>query len=279
MKKICALALMLVLTLACCAYSETKAGILSKANSSEEEYQVAFSNEDIHNALITAEVFSDGVKASGLRVRFYDSFMAMQLALNRGEVDVILAPAFSGEYMLRNNPEYVLRGVMIGTTPIALSFGFMEEKADLQRRFNEALAEMNNGALALLVRDYITLTYKEPPVITFDKFDDAETINVAVTGDLPPIDYIAADGTPAGFNTALLAEIGRRLHVNINLVNIETGARMSALKSGRVDAIFWIEVLGAIKDGHEVHQSDITEGVIYSKPYYGWNQVFLIGKK
>ena len=54
---------------------------------------------------------------------------------------------------------------------------------------------------------------------------------------------------------------------------------MPALKSGRVDAIFWVEILGAIQDGRLIRQSDVTEGIIYSKPYYGWSQIFFIGKK
>ena len=216
-----------------------------------------------------------------MRIRFYDSVTAMQLALMRGEIDLILTPAFLGEYMLKNNPDCVLKGFTISKIPVALSFGFMEEKEDLQKSFNAALRELNdNGKLSMLLRDYVTGYNKDnPPAIKIDKFDDAETINVAVTGDLPPIDYVAADGTPAGFNTALLAEIGRKLHVNINPVNIETGARMTALKSGRVDVIFWLEVLGAIKDGHEINQADVSKGVIYSRPYWGWDQIFFIGRK
>ena len=34
-----------------------------------------------------------------------------------------------------------------------------------------------------------------------------ETYVVGVTGDLPPLDYVAADGTPAGFNVALMDAI------------------------------------------------------------------------
>lgn len=74
--------------------------------------------------------------------------------------------------------------------------------------------------------------------VPFDSFD-GETVTVAVTGCLPPMDYVAADGTPAGFNTAILAEIGRRLQVNIKLVQVDSAARALALSSGMVDVVFW----------------------------------------
>ena len=280
MKKIL-LSLILVLGLTCCAYAEFSIGLLNKANSSEAEYNNAFTNEEFHNRLVLSEVFSGNVTPSDIRVRFYDSTIAMQLALNKGEVDSIVVPIYVGEYMLKHNPDYTLKGTQFGRLPIASSFGFLEGKEDLMERFNKVLTDIEDeGKLGTLLRDYITgPTASNPPAVEFDKFDDAETINVAVTGDLPPLDYVAADGKPAGFNTALLAEVGRRLHINIKTVSIETGARMQNLKSGRVDAIFWVEVLGAIKDGHLINQSDVCEGVIYSKPYYGWNQILFIGKK
>ena len=67
---------------------------------------------------------------------------------------------------------------------------------------------------------------------------------------------------------------GRQLHVNINLVSSEAGARAAALKSGRVDAVLWVEVM---PDGEA--QFDKPEGVVVTMPYYGWNKVFMIGMK
>ena len=111
--------------------------------------------------------------------------------------------------------------------------------------------------------------------VEFAKFDGAETITVAVTGDMPPIDYIAADGTPAGYNTALLAEIGKRLQVNISLVDIDTAARAAALKSKRVDVVFWFQS----NVNPSMPNLDVPEGVILSDPYYTWNEQYFIGKK
>ena len=69
--------------------------------------------------------------------------------------------------------------------------------------------------------------------------EGAETIKVAITGLMPPIDYIAPDGTPAGFNTAVLAEISKRIGKNIELVQVNSLGRATALASGTVDVVFW----------------------------------------
>ena len=74
------------------------------------------------------------------------------------------------------------------------------------------------------------------------KIDGAETVRVGVTGDLPPIDYVDEAGIPAGFNTAVLAEISRRTGKNIELVSIDSGARSIALSQGKVDVVFWSRI-------------------------------------
>ncbi len=228
---------------------------------------------------LLAYVMDGKFKPEGTSMKFYDSVTLMQLALNKGDIDVFTAPEFVGEYMLRANPEYILRGFMVGKNPIALAFGFLEENRELCDRFSKAVEAMEEeGKIGLLTRDFITgPAAGNPTKVKFEKFDGAETINVAVTGDMPPIDYVGADGEPAGFNTAILSEIGRRLHVNINVVNIETGARATALKTGRVNAVFWFQMFTGYENFKE--QPDIPEGVIVSTPYYGWNKSMLIGKK
>ncbi|MBQ7733835.1 MAG: transporter substrate-binding domain-containing protein, partial [Synergistaceae bacterium] len=115
----------------------------------------------------------------------------------------------------------------------------------------------------------------EPEAVEFRDFENIDTkIKVAVTGDLPPIDFVNAEGKPAGFNTAVLAEIAKRLHVNIEIVNIDAGARAAALASKRVDAVFWFQFRKNVET-----QPDIPEGVVLSEPYYSWNEIISISKK
>ncbi len=180
---------------------------------------------------------------------------------------------------MNNNKEYVIKGLDWWFISSACTFNcaFLEKNKDLQKRFNEAITGMkNNGALAVIENKYVNeLDINNIAPVEFENFDGAETITVAVTGDMPPIDYVAADGTPAGYNTALLAEIGKRLHVNIKLVNVDTGARVSALTSGRADVVFWFQS----NMDSSIPAIDVPSGIILSEPYYQWNEQYFIGKK
>ena len=87
-----------------------------------------------------------------------------------------------------------------------------------------------------------------------------------MTGDLPPLDLVLADGTPAGFNTAVLSEISKRINKNIELVTIESNARAAALTSGTVDVVFWV----VTPEGESPlpANSDTPEGVALTHSYY-----------
>jgi ABC-type amino acid transport substrate-binding protein len=117
----------------------------------------------------------------------------------------------------------------------------MESNTALRDEFNEALASITEDEMNQLIQDYITAAINDGTVtpVTMPVIDGAETIKVAVTGSLPPMDYVAADGSPAGFNTALLAEISKRINKNIELVVVDSVGRAAALASGTVDAVFW----------------------------------------
>lgn len=272
MKKVLLCSLVIVMIFAAVASAEVPVGRHSLLNATEQKMLEQMKD-------LTAQRFYVGVDVDNIVLKFYDSLVALQMALNKGDVEVITVPLCVGQYMLNTNPDYTLVGLdwWFITSANSFNFAFLESKKDLQQRFNEALKEMkNNGALGMLENKYIS----DPNIdtlkpIEFPKFDDAETITVAVTGDMPPIDYIAPDGTPAGYNTALLAEISRKLHVNIKLLNIDTGARAAALQSGRVDVVFWFQS----NVNPDMPNLDVPEGVIVSEPYYKWNEQYFIGKK
>ncbi|MBQ7196105.1 MAG: transporter substrate-binding domain-containing protein [Synergistaceae bacterium] len=225
---------------------------------------------------ILAAVFDKDFNIENISIKPFDSHMLMSLALNRGEIDVMGVPDFVADYIFRANPEYKMRAFIMSKNPTALAFGFLEEKKELRDRFNKVLGDMgDDGTNGIIARDFITgPKAANPEPVKIEKFDDAETVTVAITGDMPPLDYVDVGGTPAGFSTAMLAEIGRRLHLNINIINVEAGSRATALKSGRADIVFWFSVF----EGYD-KQPDIPEGIIVSTPYYGWNKNVLIGVK
>ena len=197
-------------------------------------------------------------------VKFFDSLLMMHMALGRGEINEVALPEVVGEYMMKANPDFEACCAVRTRSPMALAFGFRKDNAVLASKFNRAL-ELQG---VYIFSDGITRPVK------FDHFDGADTVKVAVTGDMPPIDYVDEAGQPAGFNTALLAELGRRMQVNIELVNVEAGARTAALVSGRADVVFWFETAQGIAWGY-----DASDGVLLSDPYFSWNKFLHIKKK
>jgi DNA gyrase/topoisomerase IV subunit A len=125
-------------------------------------------------------------------------------------------------------------------------FAFMmrEDSEQLRDDFDDAIEDMKeDGTLDKLIKEYITdvVAGKEPKAVEFEDKGD-ETIKVAVTGDLPPMDYVAADGSFAGFNTAILSEIGKRLNKKIELKQVDSAARAMTLSSKEADVVFWTRV-------------------------------------
>lgn len=215
--------------------------------------------------------------------KFYDSLISMQMALNSGEIDEMILPDFVAEYLMKTNSNYMPSCISNSGT-MGLCFGFMNDRKDLAQRWNEALRMIRNEwILSGLVQKYINDFQKNNSFydskskkerIKFEHFQDAQTIKVAVTGDMPPLDFIGEDGLPTGFNIAVLAEIGRRLKVNIEIVTLNANARTAALVSGRADVVFWYEVNTSLGK-----QFDVPDDVILSDPYYEWNQFFHIRLK
>ena len=258
MKKIFTAALLLLLCVNYSFAAERRVitlGILSKMNSTEEKFTEVWKR-----------TFAPDNEALEIRVKFYDTLSAMQMALNAGEIAQMVLPDAIAKYVLAKNPDYEA-ALVLRSSGMGLAFGFRGDDTELQKDFNRALTYMrNNWILAAIEGVYLASPNgEEPAPVKFRKFDDAQSIKVAVTGDLPPIDFIAPDGTPAGFNTAVLAEIGMFLKKNIELVNVDTGARTAVLASGRADVVFWYEV-----DTSGKVQSDVPDGVLLSDCYYGW---------
>ena len=190
------------------------------------------------------------------KIVFYDTLDALLMALNAGDLDGIDIYQSVARYLCATNDnlqmgtiydmdkerntfaEITLNGVLGND----FAFLMMEDNAALRDAFNAAIADMKaDGTLERLVKEQIdgVIDGGEIAPIELPKIDGAETVTVAVTGALPPMDYVAADGTPAGFNTAVLAEIGQRTGKNIEIVVVDSMGRAAALASGTVDAVFW----------------------------------------
>ena len=268
-------ALLILALLAGIASAETRSvGTLSKLNMTQEEYSELIASG---RKAGTWGFFTSQPIEGDIVFKFYDTLQAMQLALNAGEIEEAVLPEVVAEYVMNVTGAYKITSIA-KTKPAYLAFGFRNDDAGkaLAAKFNDAILSMKeDGTLSVLQGKYIDgAGIGDPEAIEFRKFDNVDKkITIAVTGDLPPIDYVAADGTAAGFNTAVIAEIGKRLNVNVQLIYIMSGARAATIMSGRADAVFWIQGFRDVK-----RHSDIPEMMILSEPYYEWNEFLFIAR-
>ena len=198
----------------------------------------------------------------------YDSLDSMVMALKTGSIDRFSIGFQTANYIVSQNSDFALidkhhkpiMGYSIATT---------ENHKDLIDSINAAIDTMKaNGTLNSLIDKYLTNASENMVSVELPSIAGAPTINIGITGDLPPMDYILPDVTPAGFNTAFLSELSKCLNVNFNLVDISSGARSLAISSGKIDALFW--VIGSFdSEGNSIGLPlDKTENLIISKPYF-----------
>ena len=200
--------------------------------------------------------------------KYFDRMNDMQLALESGQIDILSTYQNVAEYMIQHSDN---KEILPSERNLEDSFCFALRKGDtiLKNTLDKTIKEMTaDGTLSNLTKEYI-INLKdeaEPPAVPITQIDGADTIKVAVTGDLPPFDLILADGTPAGFSTAVLAEISRRINKNIELIAIDSAARASILTSKGADVVFWV----AVPKDSMLLPSDIDQpdGIAISEPYY-----------
>ena len=248
MKKIFLLVL-IALTLTGCGSSNEnsahKVGMLTQLNSSPEQ---------------AAKVSSGG------EVNFYDNFNSMQMALQSKQIDGIRTYKSVAEHMTANNSELEIKDAATVRLVDNFCCAMRADDVDLKSSFDAAIGDMkSDGTLETLTEKFIRNYMTNPPAVEMPHIDGAPTIKVGITGDLPPLDLVLADGTPAGFNTAVLAEISKRINQNIELVQVDSAARAAALTSGQVDVIFWVVVP---EDSSRPKDIDTPAGVAVTTPYY-----------
>ena len=286
MKKIVFISLLALLVMdslfAVCSAAGVREGHLTYSGMNDEEYSKFLSEVSDNDDYVWNDYRIDRPEYAPYLTRVpepygFDSLTEMLMALDADKIDGIELGRFVGEYLLRlkgNKDKYMLYMASTGVT-YYLSMGFKEGSKWFEP-FNEAIKEMTADKTILFLKaQYVMDANENPEPVKFDFFPDAETVKIAVTGDMPPLDYVAPDGTPAGFNTALLAEIGRRLKINIELISVNYGARIAALASGRADGVFLFQSENTSK----MKGYDSMTGIKLTEPYYAEDVLFYIGKK
>lgn len=201
--------------------------------------------------------------------KFFDNLKQMQLAVDSGTVDQISLYKCVADYLVATNDKYeIVDNAALSKITDLFCFAVRKDDTELKTELDKAVNDMKaDGTLDKLVQEYITdVKSDNVPKVDLPHVDGAQTIKVGVTGDLPPLDLIMPDNTPAGFNTAILAEISKRINRNIEVVQIESGARAAALTSKLIDVIFWV----VVPFGNDDIPADIDkpEGLELSAPYF-----------
>lgn len=240
--------------------------------------------EDMDQVLDEAggDVAEGVVRTEGIAFTYVQSLSEALLLLGSGRVDAFLMAYDTMRYLAAQD-DCLTAIAGIPDTTFHMITG--DTQAELVAQIDEALAAIEaDGTLDALRQTQVedVIAGANPVAVALPVTEGAPTYRVGVSGDLPPLDYTTADGTPAGFNTALLAELAGRLGVNFELVTIESGARFLALETGTVDLFFWHNniVYGQAVNAEQTLQSvealreQGMDGYLITAPYYvtkaGW---------
>lgn len=235
-------------------------GVITRLNVSETEYNELMKKLEKSYRPSKANLSAE--------YKFFDKMNDMQLALESNQIDMLSTYQNVANYMIQRSDN---KEILPTERNLSDSFCFALREGDtmLKNDLNKAIKAMiADGTLTNLAKQYITdlKDGAEPPAVAIKQIEGADTIKVAVTGDLPPFDMILADGTPAGFSTAVLAEISRRINKNIELISVDNVARASVLSSKGADVVFWVAVP---KDSTLIPANiDQPVGIVVTEPYY-----------
>ena len=264
MKRILAVLLagLMLLSLSACGGKEDESGLKFGVLEADEIGMGSMVTEEHLAHMRETHNSSDKVDTQFIH---YNNLSTALMDLESGKLTHVVIEESAAKYIAARNDK-----VSVYTDEITAYFSMMtmDTNKEVYDILNNAIVEMKaDGTLDALIENELKAYIESDPVVKdLPHFDGAKTIKVGVTGDVPPMDFVAANGKAAGFNIALLTEIANRAQVNIELVQIESGARAISLSSGKVDAVFWTrnsvcEVCGA--EGAEK-----VEGTLVTESYF-----------
>lgn len=262
MKKL--LALMMVLAMVFCAacahaQEQPKLGLMELMGVYGDEWTSTINThmKETHNH--DAKTMDNAV--------YYNSLDALMAALDSGEVKAVSVNKFIAQHLIAHNPDYVMLeegGNSLG----GFSMMTLEGSTAAYDVLNGAIAALNaDGTMEALLQAYI-YGNDHDATVELPAFEGAETIRLAITGSLLPIDCVNEAGQPTGFTAALLAAIAEYAQVNIQPVLVDISERAEALTSGEADALFWVRSVKCLVegcDGYNLHEK--VQGGVTTEAY------------
>lgn len=217
-------------------------------------------------------------ESAGVTIRellYFDSFQAALAALKSGKTDAVMALEPVADYYVGLDED--LSSILLNKAEGTYRMALRAEDAGLLTDINVALRSWSeDGTLDVLRKEYVTGLTSDKQFEGKDMpyFDDAPTLYVGLSGDNPPVDYIAADGNPAGYNVELLYKLSEALHVNFEIKVMPLETKFPALVSNKIDIFF----LHAISDEVEATTQTMAEnsGISLTDPYYTYDSMMLL---
>lgn len=245
---------------------DTRIGVIAKLNASEEALNDHLKNLEKAvnrpNMNLTHHYF------------YYEGMNGLVMAMNADALDEISTYRSVANYLVARDPKFEILNHTVNMYDSFCCAVRADDKALLEN-LNSAIEGMKtDGTLDKLVKTYITEVKadEDPPAVRIRRIAGGQTLKVGITGDLPPLDLVLADGRPAGFNTAMIAEISKRLGKNIDIVPISSTARAAALQSKKIDIVFWVTQPGEFWYAGEVGTApvdiDKTSAMAVTAPYF-----------
>jgi ABC-type amino acid transport substrate-binding protein len=186
----------------------------------------------------------------------YPTYNEALMALKSGRVDAVNVVKPQAEYTVKTDKAYkYIAGS--GENPVQVTMLTKAEDTELIGKINDAIKALtDSGELNALNETYIINVSTEEIALPA-AMEGADTIKVGVSGDMPPFDYLTADGNPSGYNVALMGAIAEHAGFNIEFVTVPFSTKFSALLSDRIDVFFF-------HGGVITHESIASTDVYYA---------------
>ncbi|MBI1178969.1 MAG: ABC transporter permease subunit [Alphaproteobacteria bacterium] len=170
---------------------------------------------------------------AGATLLQYQNFSDLVLGVTSGKVDAALYDEDSLHDVLRDNPQLGTLKQPLFSSDVAA--GFNKGNGALRDRFNAFLAQIRaNGVYDDMVDRWITRRQQDMPDIPMPDTDD--TLTIGTTDGGFPFETVK-NNELAGFDIEMGERFAASLGKRVKFANMEFGALIAAVASGKVDMI------------------------------------------
>ena len=191
------------------------------------------------------------------RFQYFNSVLDASLAVKAGKAD---AAAYD-EPILRNiaakNPGVMVLPDMI--TKDAYGFAVRMEDRQLKTTIDGVVAELRtNGTYAAMERRWFPRTGNPGPMPEMPSSDAGGVVKLGTAAVTEPFAFVDDSRTVVGFDIELARRVAQKLGKRLEVVNMDFGALIPALLSGKVDMIAACITI----------TEERARKVLFSEPYY-----------